>query len=263
MRSRRPPLVLAIPALIAVAFVLIPLVALIQRSPWGQLGPQLTSAPVRQALVLSIECSLCALGLSLLFGVPLAWVLARVEFPGRSFFRALVTLPVVLPPVVGGVALLYAFGRTGFAGRALEDLTGITLPFTTAGVVMAETFVSMPFLIIAVEAGFRQIDGRYEEAAATLGASTWTQFRRVTLPLAVPSLIAGGALTWARALGEFGATITFAGNLQGRTQTMPLAVYVALESQPAGAITLSLVLLAISLFVLVLLRGRWLSGAST
>jgi molybdate transport system permease protein len=128
---------------------------------------------------------------------------------------------------------------------------------------MAETFVSMPFLIIAVEAGFRQIDGRYEEAAATLGASTWTQFRRVTLPLAVPSLIAGGALTWARALGEFGATITFAGNLQGRTQTMPLAVYVALESQPAGAITLSLVLLAISLFVLVLLRGRWLSGAST
>jgi molybdate transport system permease protein len=161
------------------------------------------------------------------------------------------------------VALLYAFGRTGFAGRALESVTGITLPFTSAGVVMAETFVSMPFLVIAVEAGFRQIDGRYEEAAATLGAGTWTRFRRVSLPLAVPSLIAGGALTWARALGEFGATITFAGNLQGRTQTMPLAVYVALESQPAGAITLSLVLLAISLLVLVLLRGRWLVGATT
>jgi molybdate transport system permease protein len=263
MKSRRPPLVLAVPAVIAVAFVLIPLIALIQHCPWGQLGTQLTSAPVRQALVLSIECSLSALALSLLFGVPLAWVLARVEFPGRSFFRALVTLPVVLPPVVGGVALLYAFGRTGFAGRALEDVTGVTLPFTTAGVIMAETFVSMPFLVIAVEAGFRQIDGRYEEAAATLGASTWTRFRRVTLPLAYPSLIAGGALTWARALGEFGATITFAGNLQGRTQTMPLAVYVALESQPAGAITLSLVLLAISLVVLVVLRGRWLGGATT
>jgi molybdate transport system permease protein len=262
MRTRRPPLILAIPAFVAVAFVVIPLIALIQHAPWGQLGTQLTSAPVRQALLLSIECSLCALGISLVLGVPLAWVLARVPFPGRSFVRALVTLPVVLPPVVGGVALLYAFGRTGFAGRALESLTGITLPFTTAGVIMAETFVSMPFLVIAVEAGFRQIDGGYEEAAATLGASSWTRFRRVTLPLAVPSLIAGSALTWARALGEFGATITFAGNLQGRTQTMPLAVYVALESQPAGAITMSLVLLAISLLVLVLLRGRWLGGST-
>jgi molybdate transport system permease protein len=262
MRSDRPPLVLAIPALVAVAFVLIPLIALIQKCPWGELGSQLTSAPVRQALLLSIECSLMALGLSFLFGVPLAWVLARVRFPGRSLVRALVTLPVVLPPVVGGVALLYAFGRTGFAGRALESVTGLTLPFTTAGVVMAETFVAMPFLVIAAEAGFRQIDGRYEEAAATLGADTFTRFRRVTVPLAAPSLVAGGALTWARALGEFGATITFAGNLQGRTQTMPLAVYVALESEPAGAITLSLVLLAISLLVLIVLRGRWLGGAT-
>jgi molybdate transport system permease protein len=168
---------------------------------------------------------------------------------------------MVLPPVVGGVALLLAFGRRGFVGQALERLTGVTLPFTTAGAVLAEAFVAMPFLVVAVEAGIRQVDRRYEEAAATLGAGPWTRFWRVTLPLIAPSLGAGAALCWARALGEFGATITFAGNFPGRTQTMPLAVYIALETNPDGAVALSLILLAVSLVVLVGLRHRWLGNA--
>jgi molybdate transport system permease protein len=162
---------------------------------------------------------------------------------------------MVLPPVVGGVALLLAFGRRGFVGQALERLTGVTLPFTTAGAVLAEAFVAMPFLVVAVEAGIRQVDRRYEEAAATLGAGPWTRFWRVTLPLIAPSLGAGAALCWARALGDF------AGNFPGRTQTMPLAVYIALETNPDGAVALSLILLAVSLVVLVGLRHRWLGTA--
>lgn len=258
MSRQRPPLPLLVGAVLALLFVALPLVGLIQRAPWSELGHQLTTEQVRQALLLSLECPLGALAISVVLGVPLAWVLARVSFPGRALARALVMLPLVLPPVVGGVALLYAFGRDGFAGRALADLTGVTLPFTTAGAVVAEAFVAMPFLVIAAEAGFRQVDPRYEEAAATLGLGPWTRFWKVTFPLVRPSLLAGAALAWARALGEFGATITFAGNLQGKTQTMPLAVYVALETQPAAALSLSLVLLAVSLVVLVGMRGRWM-----
>ena len=241
------------------ALILIPLAALLQHAPWGSLLSQLTSDEVRTALRLSIECSLLAVAVSIVLGVPLAWMLARSSFPGKSLVRALVTLPMVLPPVVGGVALLLAFGAHGFAGEALSHI-GVTLPFTTAGTVVAETFVAMPFLVIAVEAGLRQADVRLEEAAATLGARPWTRFWRITLPLIAPSLAAGGALTWARALGEFGATITFAGNLPGTTQTMPLAVYVALESDTEGAIALSLLLLAVSLGVLIGLRDRWLGA---
>jgi molybdate transport system permease protein len=222
---------------------------------------QLFAPDVGTALRLSLECSVAAVALSVVLGVPLAWMLARVRFPGQPLVRALVTLPMVLPPVVGGVALLLAFGRRGFVGQALERLTGVTLPFTTAGAVLAEAFVAMPFLVVAVEAGIRQVDRRYEEAAATLGAGPWTRFWRVTLPLIAPSLGAGAALCWARALGEFGATITFAGNFPGRTQTMPLAVYIALETNPDGAVALSLILLAVSLVVLVGLRQRWLGTA--
>jgi molybdate transport system permease protein len=222
---------------------------------------QLFAPDVGTALRLSLECSVAAVALSVVLGVPLAWMLARVRFPGQPLVRALVTLPMVLPPVVGGVALLLAFGRRGFVGQALERLTGVTLPFTTAGAVLAEAFVAMPFLVVAVEAGIRQVDRRYEEAAATLGAGPWTRFWRVTLPLIAPSLGAGAALCWARALGEFGATITFAGNFPGRTQTMPLAVYIALETNPDGAVALSLILLAVSLVVLVGLRHRWLGTA--
>jgi molybdate transport system permease protein len=169
-------------------------------------------------------------------------------------------LPIVLPPVVGGVALLLAFGRRGLVGRWLEQLFGITLPFTTAGAVLAETFVAMPFFVLTVEGALQGMDHRLEEAARTLGAGPWTVFRRVTLPLVRPSLVAGAVLCWARALGEFGATITFAGNFPGRTQTIPLAVYVALESRPQAGIVLSLVLLGVSLAILVALRRRWLAA---
>jgi molybdate transport system permease protein len=258
VRARnRVPAWFTVPAALAVAFLAVPLVGLLTRTPWGSLAGELASPRVAEALRLSLVCSLGAVAVSLLLGLPLAFLLARVEFPGRDLVRALTTLPMVLPPVVGGVALLLAFGRRGLAGQWLERLFGITLPFTTAGAILAEAFVAMPFLVITCEAGLRAMDRRYEDAAATLGAGRWLTFRRVTLPLLAPSLGAGMALCWARALGEFGATITFAGNLPGVTQTMPLAVYLALETDLEAAIALSLVLVAISLAVLVALRDRW------
>ena len=242
----------------SILFFLLPLLGLLLRTPWTELGAELVSPPVRTALRLSLVCSLAATALSILFGVPLAWALARWRFRGKSLVRALTTLPMILPPVVGGVALLLAFGRRGIAGRFLESAFGISLPFTAAGAILAETFVAMPFLVITVEAGLRSMDLRFEDAASTLGANRWMTFRRVTLPLIGPSVSAGAALCWARALGEFGATITFAGNLPGRTQTIPLAVYLALETRLEAAITLSVVLLAVSLLILVLMRERFL-----
>ncbi|MFE3519325.1 molybdate ABC transporter permease subunit [Streptomyces sp. NPDC059166] len=256
---RGTPLPLLLPALVGLAFLLLPLVALLVRAPWRSLPEQLTSPEVWDALRLSLVCATAATALSLVLGVPLAWLLARTEFPGRGLVRALVTLPLVLPPVVGGVALLLALGRNGVVGQWLDSWFGITLPFTTAGVVIAETFVALPFLVISVEGTLRAADPRFEEAAMTLGASRFTAFRRVTLPLIMPGIAAGAVLAWARALGEFGATITFAGNFPGRTQTMPLAVYLALQSDPAAAIALSLVLLAVSITVLAGLRDRWMT----
>jgi molybdate transport system permease protein len=252
------PWPLGVPALLGALFLLIPLLALVIRAPWRGLGGILAGSGVLDALRLSLVCATCATVISVLVGVPLAWVLARSRARGVSLLRALVTLPLVLPPVVGGVALLLAFGREGVLGRYLDQWLGITLPFTTAGVVMAEAFVAMPFLVVTVEGAFRAADRGYEEAAATLGASRLTIFRRVTLPMIVPSLAAGAVLAWARALGEFGATITFAGNFPGRTQTMPLAVYLALQTDPEAAIALSLVLLVVSVAVLAGLRDRWL-----
>jgi molybdate transport system permease protein len=243
---------------LAVLLLTLPLVGLASRTPWADIPQLLRDPAVLQAVRLSLVASLSALALSTVLGVPLAWLLARVEFPGRRLVRALAVLPMVLPPVVGGVALLLAFGRRGLIGQVLFDLTGWSLPFTTAGVVLAETFVAMPFLLVSVESGLRTMDRRYEEAAATLGASRWTILRTVTLPLTAPSLAGGMALCWARALGEFGATISFAGNLPGRTQTMPLAVYLELESNPPAAYLLSFVLLVISVAVLLALRDRYL-----
>ena len=257
----RVPASFAVPAALAVAFLAVPLAGLLVRTPWRTIGAELTSPLVQEALRLSLVCSLGAVAVSVVLGVPLAFLLARVPFPGRNLVRALTTLPMVLPPVVGGVALLLAFGRRGLAGQWLDQWFGITLPFTTAGAILAEAFVAMPFLVITCEAGLRAMDRRYEDAAATLGAGRWRTFARVTLPLIAPSLGAGIALCWARALGEFGATITFAGNLPGVTQTMPLAVYLALETGLKAAIALSLVLLAISLAVLVALRDRWFPAA--
>ncbi|GAA3810901.1 molybdate ABC transporter permease subunit [Streptomyces phyllanthi] len=261
-RRRSPvPLPLLLPALVGLAFLVLPLIALLVRTPWAGLPGRLTSPAVWQALQLSLLCATAATAVSLVVGVPLAWLLARVDFPGRGLVRALVTLPLVLPPVVGGVALLMALGRNGVVGKWLDAWFGITLPFTTAGVVVAEAFVAMPFLVISVEGTLRAADPRYEEAATTLGASRFTAFRRVTLPLVAPGIAAGAVLAWARALGEFGATITFAGNFPGRTQTMPLAVYLALQSDPEAAIALSLVLLAVSIAVLAGLRDRWMTAS--
>jgi molybdate transport system permease protein len=254
---RHAPLGFVPLAALAVLFLALPVVGLLVRAPWRQLPSDLTAPGVLTALRLSLVCSVSAVAVSCAVGVPLAWLLARVPFPGRRLVRALVILPMVLPPVVGGVALLLAFGRYGLVGQWLDRAFGITLPFTTTATIMAETFVAMPFLVITVEAGLRSLGQRYEDAAATLGAGRWTTFRRVTLPLIAPSLGAGAALCWARALGEFGATITFAGNLPGSTQTMPLAVYVALQNNVGGAIALSLVLLLVSLAVLIALRGHW------
>jgi molybdate transport system permease protein len=255
----RAPLALAVPALLGLAFLVFPLVGLLVRAPWSSLPQRLTEPGILAALRLSLLTATLATAVSLVLGVPLAWILARVSFPGRKLVRALVTVPLVLPPVVGGVALLLVFGRNGLFGKWLDAHFGITLPFTTTGVVVAEAFVAMPFLVISVEGALRAADARYEEAAATLGASRWTTFRRVTLPMIAPGVAAGAVLCWARALGEFGATITFAGNFPGRTQTMPLAVYLALEQDLDSAIVLSLVLLVVSVAVLVALRDRWIS----
>jgi molybdate transport system permease protein len=234
-----------------VALVVLPLAGLLARAPWRDLPSRIAEPAARQALWLSLECSLGALAVCLAVGVPLAWVLARSDIPslGKSAVRAAVLLPMVMPPVVGGVALLFAFGRGG--------LVPLDLPFTTAGAIVAEAFVALPFLVLATEAGLRQVDPRYEEAAAALGAGPWARFRHVTLPLVAPSLAAGAAVAWARALGEFGATITFAGSLPGRTRTLPLAVYTALQTDRDAALALSIVLLAVSVAVIAGLRGRW------
>ncbi|MGW1980021.1 ABC transporter permease [Streptomyces sp. NPDC001889] len=257
----RVPLALAVPALLAIAFLLLPLAGILLRTEWADLGTHLSSPAVLQALRLSLLVSFWALGLSLLLGVPLAWVLARVPFRGKALVRSLVLLPMVLPPTVGGVALLLAFGRRGVAGPWLESTFGITLPFHTSGAVVAATFVAMPFLVISLEGALGGLRPGYEETAASLGASPVRVFFTVTLPMVAPGLIAGAALTWARALGEFGATITFAGNLPGETQTLPLQVYLLLQERPEAATSLSLLLLGIAMAVLIGLRGRWTQGA--
>ncbi|WP_203977011.1 ABC transporter permease [Planotetraspora silvatica] len=248
-------------AVAGMAFLVLPLAGLLVRAPWSTMPERLAEPQVLEALRLSLVTATIATAVCLVLGVPLAWLLARVPFPGRRLVRALVTIPLVLPPVVGGVALLLVLGRRGLVGQWLESTFGFSLPFTTAGVVVAEAFVAMPFLVISVEGALRAADLRYEEAAATLGASRWIVFRRVTMPLIAPGIVAGAVLCWARALGEFGATITFAGNFPGRTQTMPLAVYLALETEPDAAIVLSLLLLVVSVAILAGLRDRWVTSA--
>ncbi|QES58212.1 molybdate ABC transporter permease subunit [Streptomyces venezuelae] len=256
----RPPLLLALPALLAIAFLMIPLAGILVRTQWSELRAHLTTPGSLEALRLSLVVSFWALGLSLLLGVPLAWLLARIDFPGKTVVRSLVLLPMVLPPTVGGVALLLGFGRRGLLGPFLDETFGITLPFHTSGAVVAATFVAMPFLVISLEGALGGLRPGYEETAASLGATPLRVFFTVTLPMVAPGLIAGAALTWARALGEFGATITFAGNLPGVTQTLPLQVYLLLQDDPEAATSLSLLLLVVAMAVLVALRGRWTSG---
>ncbi|MDR6906240.1 molybdate transport system permease protein [Agromyces sp. 3263] len=253
----------AVVAGVALAVLVLPLVALVVRAPWGDLADLMTRESVLQALVLSFTTATLATGACLVLGVPLAALLARAaDWPTlpRRALRAAVTVPLVLPPVVGGIALLLLLGRRGLIGGALDEWFGITVPFTTGAVVLAQVFVALPFLVFAVEGALRSADRRTELAAATLGASRWQVFRFVTLPLVAPGVAAGAVLCFTRALGEFGATITFAGSLPGVTRTLPIASYLAMQSDPDEAIALALLLLAVSVIVLLGLRDRWLPG---
>ncbi|HEX4399999.1 MAG TPA: molybdate ABC transporter permease subunit [Galbitalea sp.] len=260
------PGLLWVPAGIALAFLVLPLVALVAQVPWGQIGQVVEGNGVVQSLALSLGAGLAATVLSVVFGVPLAWVLARsVEWNPvlRRLLRAFVTVPLVLPPVVGGIALVLLLGRTGLVGTFLRLWFGIQIPFTTPAVIISETFVAMPFLVLSVEGALRGADRRLEDAAETLGASRWMIFRRITLPLIAPGVAAGAVLSFARALGEFGATITFAGDFPGVTRTMPIAAYIALESDPGSAYVIALILLVVAVGVLFALRDRWVGGLTS
>ncbi len=252
------PLAIVPPALVGVLFLALPTVGLIARTPWRDLGRIYREEQVWTALRLSIISSLEATAVSLILGVPLAWVLARLRLPGIGIARAVVTIPLVLPPVIGGVALFNALGRNGMLGDPIHAVFGHDLPFTFPAIVVAQTFVAMPFLVITVEGALRISDRGVEEAAATLGASRTRIFARVTLPLVFPAIIAGSVLCWARALGEFGATLLFGGNNPGTTQTLPTAVLTVFSAEPADAPALSLPLMAVALLVLGALRDKWL-----
>ncbi|KNX38164.1 molybdate ABC transporter permease subunit [Luteipulveratus halotolerans] len=249
--------VLALPAALALLVLVVPLIALLARVEWGSLGTALTAAGTGDALRLSLRTTLTTVVLCVVLGTPLAWVLARSSGRWPPWVRALVTVPLVLPPVVGGVALLMAWGREGLVGGPIHDWFGWSIPYSWVRVVLAETFVSIPFYVLAVEGALRSLDRRYDDIAATLGASPWRTFRAVAVPMVLPGVAAGATLAWARALGEFGATITFAGSFPGRTQTAPLAVYQALEVDPDAATALSMLMLVVCVVVLALLRGRW------
>jgi molybdate transport system permease protein len=255
--TRAPRSVLVV-AVLGIAFLALPVVGLLQRAPWSSLDDLLGRRSVLDSLRVSLTVSAMAAAIVVVLGTPLAWMLARVDIPLRRLVRALVILPMVLPPVVGGTALLFALGRRGLVGQWLDRWFDITLPFTMAGAVVAATFVALPFYVMTVEGALRTMGDDLEQMAGTLGAPPLTVLRRITLPRLLPAMGAGLALAWARALGEFGATITFAGNLPGSTRTLPLATFQALESDPEAALALSLVLLAVSLVVLLPTRDRWL-----
>ncbi len=235
-------------AAIGGAFVLLPLVGVLTHIDWANFIALVTSSSSVDALELSLVTAAASTALCILFGVPIAVVLARTSFPGQGVVRALVLLPLVLPPVVGGIALLYTYGRFGLLGPAFSFF-GIQIAFSTTAVILAQTFVSMPFLILSFEGALRSAGTRYEAIAATLGASPTTVLRRVTLPMLGPALVSGAILSFARALGEFGATLTFAGSLQGTTQTLPLDLYFQLENDPNAAVALSLLLVAVAILV--------------
>ena len=256
----RTPIVLSTLGAIAVAFFVLPLVALAIRVPWSSLFDALGNDATIEALLLSIITSLITTVLAVIFGVPLAWLLARSNMPGRQAIRGLCTLSMVLPPVVAGVALLASLGRRGVVGQILDDWFGVRLPFTMPAVIVAQLFVAMPFLVLTVESGFARSSTTVEEAARTLGASPWYVFSRVTIPATRPAIVAGAVLTWARALGEFGATITFAGNFPGATRTLPIATYLALETNVDDALLISMLMVVLSLIILVALRGRWVGA---
>lgn len=246
---------LVIPAGLAAAFVLVPLVGLVPSVDWPNFWGLITSRSSTVALRLSLQTASASTVVCILLGVPLAVVLARLEFVGRGLLRTLVLLPLVLPPVVGGIALLMAFGRRGLVGRHL-DAIGVQIAFTTVAVVMAQVFVSLPFLVISLEGALRSASPDIEAIAATLGARPTRVFIRVTLPMVRPALVSGAVLAFARSLGEFGATLTFAGSLQGVTRTLPLEIYLQREVDPDAAVALSLVLVVVAAAVVAAVYGR-------
>jgi molybdate transport system permease protein len=255
---RRPGIVVSLLAACGVLLVALPLAGLLVRAPWERAVAIARAPESLAALRLSLIVSTAATAIALAFGVPLAWVLARAGVRGRNLIRALVVLPLVLPPVVGGIALITTFGRRGIVGRWLYDALGVQITFTPLAAILAAAFVSFPLMVLATEAGIRALDPRLEEAAAAAGASRRYVARHVTLPLLAPAIAAGIVLTWARALGEFGATLMFAGNLAGRTQTLPLAVFERAQTDPQGATVIALVLVAICLVLLAAMRKRFL-----
>ncbi len=257
--TRRPsvPRLVLVPAALGVTLFVLPVIGLVSRAPWSDLASLITDPAPRSALVLSVVTSLVTTAIALALGVPLALVLARTRLPGRGVVLAVCTLSMVLPPVVAGVALLSALGRRGVIGRLLDDHLGLTIPFTPAAVVIAQLFVAMPFLVVTLESALRSADRAPEEVARTLGARPWRVLATVTLPSVRGALGAGAVLTWARAIGEFGATITFAGNLPGVTRTLPTETYLALQTDPGRAVLLSLLQVGVSLAVLIALRHRW------
>jgi molybdate transport system permease protein len=254
----RPPLLVVPPAVLGVLFLALPTIAVLVRTPWRHLGAIYRNQGVWTALRISIESSLEATALSVVIGVPLAWALARLRLPGLGVVRAIVTIPLVLPPVIGGVALFAALGRNGILGRPIHTVLGSDLPFSFPAIVLAQTFVAMPFLVITVEGAFRIADRGVEEAAATLGASRSRIFLRVTLPLVLPAVALGSMLCWARSLGEFGATLLVGGNVRGTTQTLPTLVLSVFNNDPAAAPALALPLIAVAVLVLGTMRDRWL-----
>lgn len=239
------------------AFILLPVLGLIVEAPWSSMVDVLFTTDIRQALILSLLCSTVAAVCAVVLALPLAWVLSDPNLPGRGLIRGICALGLVLPPVVSGVALLAAFGPQGFVGKPLYDWFGFQLTFRTSGAIVAQTFVAFPLVVLTLEAAFRSVDARMVAAAESFGAGPWLQLRAVVLPAVGPSILAAALLGWARALGEFGATVTFAGNLPGTTQTLPLAVYQLQDSDPGAAAMVSLLLVAIALATLILLRGRW------
>lgn len=257
LTSRPIPFAMKGGAAVGLLFLAIPLLGVLVKAPWANMADVLANDSTRQAIWLSLWTSSLTTIIALVIGIPVAFVLARAQFRGRALARSLVILPLVLPPVVGGVALLAAFGRSGLVGRPLFEIGSVTIPFTWVAVVMAQLFVSLPFLVITVEGALRTRGRDIEEAGAVLGLSESKIIARITLPMIRPAIVAGAVLCWARALGEFGATITFAGSLPGVTQTLPTDIYYTLARDPSEAIALSMILIAICLLVLWVLRGNW------
>ena len=256
------PRVLWVPAALGFALIALPVFGLLLKANWARMPELLASESALDALRLSLETAAISTALCIVLGGPLAAVLARGNLPALPLLRSVVLLPLVLPPVVGGLALLYLVGRSGFVGKALDLWFGITVPFTTAAVVLAQTFVALPFLVVSLEGALRTAGQRYEAVAATLGASPALAFRRVTVPLVLPGLASGTVLAFARCLGEFGATTAFAGSLQGTTRTLPLLVYLERETDVDAAVALSLVLVVVAVLVIAVTRPRGSEGLS-